>query len=469
MQENSHGDAELLSFLRLRQINTMSARESLFKFFSSFSGNHYVYDARCNRIIPLDPAAASRPGFSIEVECRLGATFPYPFFSDVKWEKSFAEFADKMDGSVSRLILQLTTSCNLACTYCVYSGNYAHMDAHSFKDMPHATILKALQYFRQKNRRCQDARIDFYGGEPLLRFQEIMQIHPYIRELFADKNLKITLTTNGLLLRGEVCQWLARSPEVTVFVTCNGPFQDDARVRRDGSGSLEELLDNLRTLREHYPDVWARQIRFIANVTGEDKIPALLTFYQEELGTLPSSVTGIRPLDGNDIIRDMIDYDSRDDSCRRHFAATGDPALGAVYGNAVYAIHNRRLGTPATAAVIGSCFPLTERLYVLPDGRFGICESASEHLTLGNVDTGPDWDRLRALYAKVHRLCFRQCSGCWAQRLCTLCLKEFVGPDGSVRTEIPPESCRDSRRHTLDSLRTYCTMIENGITPTSPL
>ena len=65
-------------------------------------------------------------------------------------------------------------------------------------------------------------------------------------------------------------------------------------------------------------------------------------------------------------------------------------------------------------------------------------------------------DRLRRIYDNAHELFLRQCRNCWAQRLCTVCLKDAFEPTGAFLNNIPEGFCRDSKQYALNQLRMYC-------------
>lgn len=64
--------------------------------------------------------------------------------------------------------------------------------------------------------RFDEYEIDFFGGEPLLKFDLIKQTIAYVRETYPQKKLVFMATTNGTLVHGEVKEWLKAHSDIFV-------------------------------------------------------------------------------------------------------------------------------------------------------------------------------------------------------------------------------------------------------------
>lgn len=93
-------------------------------------------------------------------------------------------------------------------------------------------------------------RVDFsfFGGEPLLCFDLMVEIVQYIRARQQDlaRPVSLSITTNGTLLNGPVLAFLARE-HVDVCISIDGPaaVHDRNRVYRDGRGTFADVARNL--------------------------------------------------------------------------------------------------------------------------------------------------------------------------------------------------------------------------------
>lgn len=90
--------------------------------------------------------------------------------------------------------LNLTHRCNLACRYCYVSQEALDMPFQVAKDS--ADFLARNSIISGVN-----PSICFFGGEPLLRYDDIIvPLVAYINKTHPNRNFKFTITTNGTLL-----------------------------------------------------------------------------------------------------------------------------------------------------------------------------------------------------------------------------------------------------------------------------
>lgn len=116
---------------------------------------------------------------------------------------------------VRSVILILTHSCNLNCTYC-----YEH-----FKGEPCIDIDKAKQIIeKEMNSNDEyDCEFEFFGGEPFLEFDKIVALHDFLNSREWRKKWITMITTNGTLVHGRIKEWLIRHQDtVKVALSADG-------------------------------------------------------------------------------------------------------------------------------------------------------------------------------------------------------------------------------------------------------
>ncbi|MCD7884170.1 MAG: radical SAM protein [Lachnospiraceae bacterium] len=432
------------------------------------SGRYYVYEGLTGKILTIHP---SLYGDSFEKTEKQIRAFLYPKyltaqerFDEVAWEYEFPQYLERINNRIPVLLLQTTCRCNLDCRYCVYSGNYSHVEPHADHDMSEEIMLQSIDFFAVKNEQAPDAVISFYGGEALLRFEVLQKAVKYARQRIQGKPLRFQISTNGMLLNGMVAQWLLENPDIQVMVTVNGPFQDRYRVTASGGGSLKLIMENLKVLREQYPGVWKDQIYFVANISQVSELEDLLLFYREQIRKAPYVITAIRSLDGNEVIREITEgsKEERERGLQKErrlseeYCKTQDPYLYAWFREGMASVQNRLVSDDCGVGRIRSCLPGLGKLYVFSDGTFGLCESSCDRLRFGDVRHGFDKKALWQLYEGGKQLYRKKCCGCWAQRLCRICLALVINPDGTLMEEIPEETCMRMRSQALQDLERYC-------------
>lgn len=141
----------------------------------------------------------------------------------------------------------MNLDCNLACTYCYEGG----MKGRHY--MSSGTVDALVGYIQKHPLAAgKDVRIDFYGGEPLLSFEQIKDISGRLKASAQEKGLRYSfgLVTNGTLLTRERAEELVRLGLTSAKITIDGPREVHDRLRpfRSGSGTFDAIVGNLKAV-----------------------------------------------------------------------------------------------------------------------------------------------------------------------------------------------------------------------------
>lgn len=119
---------------------------------------------------------------------------------------------------ITPLILIITRDCNLRCDYCEVDKKKIQMT----KRVAEKATLLYLDYI--KNGGLNEAKIRFFGGEPLLQWDLIKRIVVFAKKESLERKLKISfdLTTNGLLLSNAKIRFFLKNPEIELIVSLDG-------------------------------------------------------------------------------------------------------------------------------------------------------------------------------------------------------------------------------------------------------
>ncbi len=168
-----------------------------------------------------------------------------------------------MNNRLATLTLQVTQQCNLRCDYCAFSGLYENKRKHANRRMDFETAKKAMDFYFERNREKREAHISFYGGEPLLEFGLVKQCVQYAKQRMKNKTLTFGMTTNGTLLKDDVIQYLDEN-KFSVAISLDGSKEEHDANRRfiNGGGTFDIIIDNVRNIKKHYPQL-DKRIQFI--------------------------------------------------------------------------------------------------------------------------------------------------------------------------------------------------------------
>ncbi|MCU0289103.1 MAG: radical SAM protein, partial [Acidobacteria bacterium] len=144
---------------------------------------------------------------------------------------------------LTNLTFIVTDACNFNCTYCPQKKEK--------KNITGETIRAAVDFFYPFLSNRHEVYIGFYGGEPLLAFDQIK----YAVRLLLEKNkqenkkMQFTLTTNGSLINEPVLKFFDKH-HFALQLSFDGLAQEKSRQR----GSLPQILEIIKQVR-CYPGI----------------------------------------------------------------------------------------------------------------------------------------------------------------------------------------------------------------------
>ena len=146
--------------------------------------------------------------------------------------------------NTSNVVLMLTHKCQLDCLYCKLERNYP--------DMPESIMTKAIDLLFTSP--SDNLELQFFGGEPLLRFDLIKKGIAYAEKKEKESHKKVTfiLTTNGLALNKDKLEFLGKHRTKILF-SIDGELKYNKKNRpfkKGVFGTQKILIHNLRYLQK---------------------------------------------------------------------------------------------------------------------------------------------------------------------------------------------------------------------------
>jgi uncharacterized protein len=144
------------------------------------------------------------------------------------------------------LTLVLNHACNLRCTYC-YTGEKVR------RRLPPATARKAIDRALHSLHRLGTLELAFFGGEPLVEAELILELVDYARSEAArnEVELALSMTTNGTL--DSRAAWSVMTlPEMQLAISHDGlpSIHDRHRLTIDGQPSSRRVQETIARLVE---------------------------------------------------------------------------------------------------------------------------------------------------------------------------------------------------------------------------
>jgi uncharacterized protein len=456
------------------------------------SENCYVYDVNTVKILAIPETAYNYLSCNGEVDVDNGTL---DFIENLK-ANGFLR-SDRVEttkhpatsllpyylkNKLDQLILQVTQSCNLRCSYCVYSGSYKTR-THSQRSMSVDIADKAIDYFMKRSKDNKRIAISFYGGEPLLNIELVKHCVDYIKTRYYGKEIYFGMTTNGTMLDDDSVAFLADNG-FHLIISLDGPQEIHDRRRRFASnneGTFSIIMDNCELIKKRYPDYYQKNVAFNTVLDTSQMFGRLSDFVSSEpiisegnrflLNYVSNHFTD-QKLDISDDFYADREYEyfklllsklgelSRDKTSYLLAARFIDMYL--------YCFQNIEMDNkhiPLEFHHSGPCIPGSTRLFVDANGKFFPCERVnelSETVALGDVDSGISLEKVTEIL-NIETATHERCQNCWAYRQCTICVASADDMKGVSDIETMKECLRVCKA-TDSKIKDYCVLRELGYT-----
>ena len=154
---------------------------------------------------------------------------------------------------VKAMCLHVAHDCNLKCKYCFA----AQGDFGGSKELMSFEVgKKAIDYLIENSGNRRNLEIDFFGGEPLMNFDVVKQLVDYGKSIENKygKNIRFTITTNGILLDDEKIKYINDNMH-NVVLSLDGrkSVNDNMRPTLNDKGSHDVILPKFKKLVNERP------------------------------------------------------------------------------------------------------------------------------------------------------------------------------------------------------------------------
>ena len=327
------------------------------------------------------------------------------------------------DFPLSTMVLNVTSKCNLACTYCYEYGEDRIPDAISSKPrfMDEETARRSVDFMFQESGGHDVVHLTFFGGETLLNFKVLKKTLEYAKErgVVEGKEVDFSLTTNGTLLKPDVIEWLADN-RVGVTVSIDGPkeMQDEYRVFKNGMGSYDHVMPKVRELLKRHR---SRPIGARVTLTRKNlDVKRIFQHLTEEVGFWE---VGFAPVTTSST-RDYAIADNGFDQMLAQFEDLAYEFLEHTVQNRHHGFSNVKDTLQEIHKGVSKAYPCGAGLGLMgvaTDGDVALCHrfAGSDDHKIGSVFDGVDRDRQFDFLEKHHIANKTDCHTCWARPLCS--------------------------------------------------
>lgn len=318
---------------------------------------------------------------------------------------------------IKALCINIAHDCNLRCQYCFAGqGGYGQWRMLMSFDV----ARRAVDFLIAHSGPREHCELDFFGGEPLMNWHVVQQTIDYVhkQEKKHGKKIKMSLTTNGLLLDKEKVKYLTDN-HISLILSLDGRKEMHDRMRPGvhGEGTYDEIVKNLQYC--------------VANRKGEEYyVRGTFTRYNMDFTTdvIDMIDKGFPAVSMEPVVgEDTADYSIKEEDLPRVKAEYDRLAKLFIAreeeGRPFFFFHfNMDLWKgPCLPKRLRGCGAGHEYLAVVPNGDIYPCHQfvGREGYVIGNVYEGLKNFKMMRYFRMNHVFSKPECVDCWAKFFCS--------------------------------------------------
>jgi len=318
---------------------------------------------------------------------------------------------------IKSLCLHVSHDCNLRCKYC-FAGTGDFGGDRQLMSID--TAKKAIDFLLEASGPRPFCEVDFFGGEPLMNFDVVKDAVIYAKEASRKigKEIRLTLTTNGMLLNEQVRRFLVEH-KIKLVLSLDGRAEvnDFMRPTVSGRGSYERIIPNFQSMVEELDgmDYYLRGTYTKHNLDFSHDVEHMAGLGFRELSVEPvvAPEKEAYAISEEDFSALSEEYDRLVD-LYLDYQQKGDPF------NFFHFNINLEQG-PCLSKRLRGCGAGFEYLAVTPRGDLYPCHQfvGQTEFCLGNVREGVKNKNISRTFKNTHIFNKKECPRCWVRFYCS--------------------------------------------------
>lgn len=317
---------------------------------------------------------------------------------------------------IKAMCLHAAHDCNMTCKYC-FGDKGAFEGVRSLLSLE--TGKKAIDFLLEHSGSRRNLEIDFFGGEPLMNFEVVKSLVDYGREAekVYGKNIRFTITTNGLLLDDDKADYINENMD-NVILSIDGRPEVNDNMRRtcNDKGTYDIITKNY--------------LRFVEKRKGTYYVRGTFTRenldFSEDVRHLVDK--GFKNVSVEPVVTDLsVGYALQDEDAEtlfQEYDKLTDLYLEyAKEGKKFEFFHfNVDLNQgPCVVKRVSGCGAGTEYVAVSPEGDIYPCHQfvGNPDFKLGNLYDGNFENKWYDKFNQAHIYNKEKCRDCWAKFYCS--------------------------------------------------
>ncbi len=327
------------------------------------------------------------------------------------------EMINDKDPVVKAMCLHIAHDCNMNCAYCFGSqGSFEGIR----ELMPLDVGKKAIDFLLKNSGTRHNLEVDFFGGEPLMNFDVVKNLVTYGREEEKkfNKNIRFTITTNGMLLDDEKIEYINKTMD-NVILSIDGRKEVNDKMRQtwNEKGTYDLIIDKYKNFMSKRDDqlYYVRGTFTGHNLDFSKDVQHLIDEGFKNVSVEPVVVdeSADYAIQASDLEQIFNEYEKLSDQFIEH-AQKGEPFE-------FFHFNIDLTQGPCVIKRISGCGAGTEYMAVSPNGDLFPCHQfvGMEEFRLGNVSDQTFTNDLFDTFNQAHIFNKEECRNCWARFYCS--------------------------------------------------
>ena len=390
--------------------------------FTSRNNTKYIYNQIDNNIFPINEKVSWA-----DITTEFQKAYPPTNISFIGPDSTL------LNNKYSEaLIINLTDSCNLRCTYCAYSDHYPFERSHNKAQISLAVAKTAVDEYLSRSCHLKQRRINLYGGEPTMASNLVYKIVNYINSKV--DNVDFSINTNAYSFTKEWINFIVKhNIQLQISIDGDKTRHDKYRININGKGTFDKIKENLTKLYNYSSVYYERNIVFLATLSPPYQLLNIYKLFNSNiLFKQPWAINYVRPIDTTFI--DSLDKKDKISKYSEQEVILADDFIEAaikgeaathfghwVFSSELKKLHFRDMSPSKNEWINGCCTPGIDKFFVNSKGEYYPCERSGSFMNIGNVKSGLKLENVTEIIDKYTLDCNENCGKCPNLRFCDTC------------------------------------------------
>lgn len=364
---------------------------------------------------------------------------------------------------IKALCLNVAHDCNLKCKYCFAKQGDFGCNAEL---MPLEIGKKAMDFLVANSGNRKNLDVDFFGGEPLMNWEVVKELVKYGREIEkpAGKNMRFTITTNGVLLDDEKIDFInEHMHNVVLSLDGRKEINDNMRLTVNDKGSYDVIVPKFQKLVSQRPKDKYYYVRGTFTRNNLDFSKDINHF--ADLGFELTSVEPVVDDESNPFALREEDLPKIFEEYENYAAELAERQLKGEKLKFFHFMIDLNQG-PCVIKRITGCGAGNEYISITPNGDIYPCHQfvGKEEFIMANLndDKIEIPEDMREMFRNAHVYNKEECKTCWNKFYCSGgCHANAINFNGDIRK--PYElGCEMQRKRTECAIMIQAKLLSEG-------